>query len=594
MSRARDEKGEKRQGSQKNKVVILVKGLMVGAAMCTVLLAGCAARQSVEGNAETNVWDQQKAETQAAVQTESLEVTQQESLQTKEESGKSDADNQIEKRIAQVDGGLDHTMILYSDGTVEGVGSNAKGQGDVYDWTDIVQISTMKNHTVGLRKNGTVVAAGENGDGQCNVTDWKNIVQVSAGEHHTVGLCADGTVVATGKNNYGECSVEKWQDIVAVGAAYSSTFGLCADGTVVVTGSSQTGKLSGWEDIQSISVSDSHIVGLRSNGTVLAAGSNNHGQCNLSDWKNIVQVSTGCAFTVGLKADGTVLVQGIDDTAQHDAEQWSNIAYIATGLEHIIGIQKDGTFVAAGANEEGQCEVLFFSVFAGGGTFDNREVSFGTDVIADPVVAEAYLSAIETLHQEETYCGAVGGFLFDLDQDQVKEMVLLYDLFLPYETTACRFFDVYDVENGQLITHLNTVRLGPGHVAGSDVWVGVEYDHGTPILTSYVRSGWTERGYYAYEAQYAVRRYECEAYSMIREMTVDVRDFENGYTITRIVDNHLLNEEEFRKEIGQYERICVNEIDEFYYLNCKRKMDGDEFEIMYSEEELVDLLHKMT
>lgn len=100
-----------------------------------------------------------------------------------------------------------------------------------------------------------------------------------------------------------------------------------------------------------------------------------------------------------------------------------------------------------------------------------------------------------------------------------------------------------------MVTRKQEMIIGPGNDGGSIAWAGVEYDHGTPILTSYVRSGWTERGYYAYEAQYAVRRYECETYSMIREMTVDVKDFENGYTITHIVDNHLLNEEEFRKDL---------------------------------------------
>lgn len=267
----------------------------------------------------------------------------------------------VEKTYVCVDGGLDHTVTLYSDGTVEAVGSNHFGQCDVGDWTDIVQISTLRNHTVGLRSDGTVVAVGDNSDGQCNVENWTDIVAVSAGDHHTVGVRSDGTVVAVGKDQYGECQVQGWDDVIAVGASYTNTFGLCSDGTVFATGSMRKGKIPGWEGIQAISVSDAHIVGLCRDGTVKATGNNNHKQCDLSDWRDIVAVRTGCAYSVGLKADGTVLVSGINDVGQYGAKQWTDIAYIATGLEHTIGVKSDGTFVAVGSNDAGQCDVSVFS-----------------------------------------------------------------------------------------------------------------------------------------------------------------------------------------------------------------------------------------
>lgn len=266
-----------------------------------------------------------------------------------------------ERTYVSVDGGLDHTVVLYSDGTVEAVGSNNYGQCDVSDWTDIVQISTLRNHTVGLKSDGTVVATGDNSDGQCNVESWTDIIAVSAGEHHTVGVRSNGTVVAVGNDQYGECQVQGWNDVIAVGAAFTNTFGLCSDGTVFVTGSMRKGKIPNWEGIQSISVSDAHIVGLCRDGTVKATGNNNHMQCDLSDWRNIVAVSTGCAYSVGLKSDGTVLVEGVNDVGQHGASQWTDIAYIATGLEHTIGIKSDGTFVAVGANDANQCDVSGFS-----------------------------------------------------------------------------------------------------------------------------------------------------------------------------------------------------------------------------------------
>lgn len=281
----------------------------------------------------------------------------------------------IRREYIQVDGGLDHTVVLYNDGTVEAIGSNNYGQCDVEGWSDIVQISTMRNHTVGLRSDGTVVATGTNADGQCNVSGWNDIIAVSAGDHHTIGLRSNGTVVSAGKNQSGECEVQGWSDIVAVGAAYTNTFGLCSDGTVIVSGSYKKGKVPGWENIQEISVSDAHIVGLCADGTVKAVGNNNHQQCDLADWKDIISVATGCAYTTGLKSDGTVLVKGVNDVGQYDARQWRNIKYIATGLEHTIGVKTDGTFVAVGANDNGQCNVSLFANSAGENVRINQMMS---------------------------------------------------------------------------------------------------------------------------------------------------------------------------------------------------------------------------
>ena len=139
--------------------------------------------------------------------------------------------------VVAVDGGLDHTVILYSDGTVKAVGSNGYEQCQVDAWSTVTKISTLYNHTVALKSDGTVYATGDNSDGQCEVDTWTDIIDISAGKHHTVGLKSDGTVVTAGKNQAGECDLGKWKDIVAVGAAYTNTFGLCSDGTVIGAGS---------------------------------------------------------------------------------------------------------------------------------------------------------------------------------------------------------------------------------------------------------------------------------------------------------------------------------------------------------------------
>lgn len=259
--------------------------------------------------------------------------------------------------VKSVKAGRDHTVALYSDGTVRAIGSNAYGQCNTSEWIDIEQISTMRLHTVGVKSDGTVLAVGMNKDGQCNVEQWNDIVGISAGDHHTVGLKSDGTVVAVGYNQYGECDVADWFDIIAVEAAFNNTIGLKSDGTVLITGAFGHTRLGNWSDIVSISAGDSHFIGLRSDGTVVATGTNNHGQCDLSDWTNVVSVCAGAAYTVGLRSDGTVLVEGINDCGEHEAQYWNNIEQIVSGIEHIVGIRSDGTLLAVGANDNGQCNI---------------------------------------------------------------------------------------------------------------------------------------------------------------------------------------------------------------------------------------------
>lgn len=262
-------------------------------------------------------------------------------------------------RIVAVDGGRDHTAVLYSDGTVRCVGDNDYGQCDTVGWTEIIQISTLKNHTVGLRADGTVLAVGDGTKGQCDVGSWRDIVYVSAGEHHTVGVREDGTVVVAGDGISGEDDISHWQDVKEVACLYTNTVGLCNDGTVYIAGSIRNGKITGWENIKAICASDSHLVVLRKDGAILfAGGGNKYGERDVDGWNNIQELAAGCNFTVGLRRDGTVLVEGINDCEQHKAKSWTDIILIGTGLEHIIGVRSDGTLVAAGKDDgDGKLDV---------------------------------------------------------------------------------------------------------------------------------------------------------------------------------------------------------------------------------------------
>ena len=72
--------------------------------------------------------------------------------------------------------------------------------------------------------------------GQCNVSDWEDIIQVFATADYTLGLKKDGTVVATGSNKYGQCAVSDWSNVIYIGSGYfDGSFGITEDGSILTT-----------------------------------------------------------------------------------------------------------------------------------------------------------------------------------------------------------------------------------------------------------------------------------------------------------------------------------------------------------------------
>ena len=276
------------------------------------------------------------------------------------------------KTPIQVVGGDNHTVVLYSDGTVAAIGKNSDGQCNVGSWRDIIHIDAGYNHTVGVRSDGTVVAVGRNTDGQCNVGSWRNIVQVAAGEAHTLGLRKDGTVVAVGSNSDHQCEVNRWTGITQIAAAKVNSLGLTADNQVIIRGAFTTADnfhLGGWTDVVSIASGTGYFAGVKANNTVVGHGRNtdpkgrgNYSDISVDDWRNIAQMAVGRCNAFGLTRDGYVLCSGRNDFGQMDTVRtWSNMKYIGAGTNHVIGIRRDGTLVAAGENSYGKCNVSLLS-----------------------------------------------------------------------------------------------------------------------------------------------------------------------------------------------------------------------------------------
>lgn len=291
------------------------------------------------------------------------------------------------KTPIQAVGGKNHTVVLYSDGTVAAIGRNSNGQCNVGSWRDIIQIAAGFDHTVGVRSDGTVVAVGSNTDGQCNVGSWKNIVQVAAGEAHTLGLRKDGTVVAIGRNNDHQCEVDRWTGITQIAAAKVNSLGLTRDNQVIIKGAFTTTEnfhLGGWTDVVSIASGTGYFAGVKANSTVAGHGRNtdpegrgNYSDISVEDWRNITQMAVGRCSAFGLTWDGYVRCSGRNDFGQMDAVRaWSKIKFIGAGVNHVIGIRQDGTLVAAGDNSYDKCNMSLFypnsNVTYRGSTFLNE------------------------------------------------------------------------------------------------------------------------------------------------------------------------------------------------------------------------------
>ncbi|MBR6554690.1 MAG: hypothetical protein IKT90_00570 [Clostridia bacterium] len=264
--------------------------------------------------------------------------------------------NQVQ--ITAIAAGKNHTIALYSDGTVGAIGDNISRQCNVSGWRNIMAIAAGPDFTVGLKKDGTVIATGNNSVGQCNVTKWTGITAISANSSYTIGLHKDGTLYSAGDvpGNLADFSNYSFTNIAA-GPFFVAV--LFPRGQVRITPSSSplNNRVRTWSNITAIAAGTyDHLVGLNSRGVPAAAALNPHDKCSVG-WHNIQAIAAGRNHTVGLRKDGTVAATGINTDKRCEVTTWRNIIAVAAGSYHTVGLRKDGTLVATGSNSLGQCDV---------------------------------------------------------------------------------------------------------------------------------------------------------------------------------------------------------------------------------------------
>ena len=129
--------------------------------------------------------------------------------------------------------GQQHTLVLKTNGTVQGWGSTAVPAG----LSNVVAISANSVESLALKSDGTVVAWGYNGATRTVPASLKGAISVSAGRSHSLALRKDGLVIAWGDNSALQSNVPSGlEGVVAIAGGGLHSLALKNNGTVVAWG----------------------------------------------------------------------------------------------------------------------------------------------------------------------------------------------------------------------------------------------------------------------------------------------------------------------------------------------------------------------
>lgn len=289
-------------------------------------------------------------------------------------------------------------------------------------------------HSVVLKSDGTVWSCGYDKYGQLGsrptqvlyeftkVNDLNNIKQISAGAYHTVVLKDDGTVWTCGYNEYGQLGLgdttnrTSFTQITGIdnikefycGNSGSHIFIVKLDGSVWgcgrndnkqlglgdFTARSSFTQITGLNNVKQISIGSIHTMILKNDGSVWGCGNNIYGQLGVGEqtnYKDLTQATTntdnvkkiicGGDHTFLIKNDGTVWGAGYSyygqlglngtisiDTFTPLSANVANVEDIVCSDDHSIKIDTDGSVWGCGLNDAGQIgientDVNYYKIF---------------------------------------------------------------------------------------------------------------------------------------------------------------------------------------------------------------------------------------
>src|ERR1039458_9085516 len=276
--------------------------------------------------------------------------------------------------VTAIAAGLDHNLVLRTDGTVAAWGAGKTNSGVIPNYgqalvpaglTNVAAIAAGYYHSLALRADGTLAAwgAGTNNTGvspqygQCMVpVGLSNVTAVAAGGYHSLALQPDGTVAVWGDNSHGQTNLPTGlATVAALAAGRYHSLAFKADGTVVAwgAGTNNTGSLpdhgqsvvpGDLSNVVAIAAGSYHSLALKGDGSVVVWGYNSAGQTNVpGGLSNVVEVAGGYAYSLALKSDGTVVAWGDSTYGQTNVPAaLANVAKLSAGGFHDLVLENDG------------------------------------------------------------------------------------------------------------------------------------------------------------------------------------------------------------------------------------------------------------
>lgn len=315
------------------------------------------------------------------------------------------------KTVVSICSGSGHALVLCSDGTLAGWGSNSGALGNnsytssnvpvlvsiagtALEGKTVTAIAAGMSTSFAVCSDGTVAAWGMNYNGQLGINNsavtrslvpmavatqgtalqGKTVTAIAAGDFHALALCSDGKVVAWGDNFSGQLGNSSTTSSIAAVAVtttgtalqgrtvkaiaaglFANSVALCTDGTVVAWGSNLYGGLgTGTIPVGGSGGTSNVPVAVNSSG-VLAT-------------RTVISLRAGGAFVQVLCSDGTVVMWGENGagelgngrlthsgvpglvTTTGTALEGKTVSAVTTGIYHSLALCSDGTLVAWGDN----------------------------------------------------------------------------------------------------------------------------------------------------------------------------------------------------------------------------------------------------
>ena len=213
------------------------------------------------------------------------------------------------------------TQILYTtDGTTQ------------QSITSVAAVSCGDLHTMVLLTNGSLYGSGSNTDGQLGLNDNNNrstleivstsVAAVSCGDSHTVVLMTDGSLYGTGYNEYGQLGLNDNTSRNTLTQILYTT-----DGTTQQSITS----------VAAVSCGVIHTIVLLTNGSLYGSGANTDGQLGLGNLNNVNTL--------------TQILYTTDGTTQQSI---TSVAAVSCGAHHTVVLKTDGSLYGTGFNNSGQ------------------------------------------------------------------------------------------------------------------------------------------------------------------------------------------------------------------------------------------------